>query len=112
MRKMHDLAAEFKFDFGIVVLPSRRQVVGEYREAKLQSKVREIAEAVGFFVIDPLTEFRERRDRINSLYIPYDLHHPSALGHQLVADCIADGLRHHMGSDLAEYTKSVRRSRQ
>jgi lysophospholipase L1-like esterase len=88
MKEISALAQELRFDTGVVVLPSRQQVSEDFPMAQIQSKVREIADNLSMFVIDPLPNFRARRDEVESLFIPYDRHHPTALGHRLIADAI------------------------
>jgi lysophospholipase L1-like esterase len=88
LQKIKKLAHEVGFRTGIVVLPSRQQVGSEYPHAQIQSKVREIADRLEMFVVDPLPNLSARRDEVESLFIPYDRHHPSALGHRLIADAI------------------------
>jgi hypothetical protein len=93
LSKVGTLADQFGFKVGIVVLPSRQQVAGDFPAARIQSKVREIAKRNHLFVIDPLPAFQKRREDIDTLYIAYDRHHPSATGHLIIADCIAEDLR-------------------
>jgi lysophospholipase L1-like esterase len=80
---------------GIVVPPCREQVTKDYPNAIYQSRVKEIAERLGFFVIDPLPRFIILRSRVDSLFIPYDRHHPAAPGHRLLAETIYDYLQDH-----------------
>src|SRR5262249_7862046 len=46
--------ADSRFEVGIIVLPCREQVMGQYQHARYQSRIHEIADRLGFFVIDPL----------------------------------------------------------
>jgi hypothetical protein len=66
------------------VLPCREQVTGQYSNAKYAQKLRSLAEPFGFHVIDPLPGLRDGSD-VRTLFIPYDRNHPSAAGHQLIA---------------------------
>jgi lysophospholipase L1-like esterase len=88
MQRIKKLAREVGSRTGIVVLPSRQQVGSEFPHAEIQSKVREIARRLEMFVVDPLPNLRARRDEVESLFIPYDRHHPSALGHRIIAEAI------------------------
>ena len=92
LRRIASLCQEPACRFGIVVLPGREQVTNDYPHARYQTQVREIGQRLGFFVIDPLPRFLENRASVNSLYIPYDRHHPTAMGHRLVAETIRDYL--------------------
>jgi lysophospholipase L1-like esterase len=87
--------AESHFAVGIVVLPCREQVTGEFNQARYQSRVREIAERVGFFVIDPLPALVAHRKDARDLFIAYDRNHPSAAGHRIIGETIADYLEKH-----------------
>ena len=53
-------------------------------------------------MVDPLPQFRQQRDQIETLYIPYDRHHPTALGHQLVAEVIFNALKGRGTDHLSE----------
>jgi hypothetical protein len=92
MQQIKKLAEEAGARTGIVVLPSRQQVSGEFPNAQIQPKVRDIADRLEMFIIDPLPYLRAKRDEVESLFIPYDRHHPSAAGHRLIADAIVDEL--------------------
>ena len=54
--------------------------------------MRALAEAKGFFVIDPLPRFREAADP-QTLFIPYDRMHFSPQGNELVAQAAYEALR-------------------
>jgi hypothetical protein len=91
--RLHELSQAHGFAVGIIMLPCKEQVTGEFSQARYQSRIRELAEPLGFGIIDPLPAlagFADKRD----LFIPYDRNHPSAIGHRLIADAIL--------SDLAE----------
>ena len=91
--RLHSLANAENFSVGIVVLPCREQVMGQFLNAKYQSRVRAMVEPLGFHVIDPLPLMSEHRKP--ELFIPYDRNHPSAEGHALIAQAIARYLAEH-----------------
>jgi lysophospholipase L1-like esterase len=74
------------------VLPPREQVMGVYPNARYQSRVRAIAAELGFVVIDPLPALARSRANVDALFIPYDRNHPSAAGHRVLAQTIAEYL--------------------
>ncbi len=84
--RLRSLADAHKFAVGIVVLPPREQVMGQYSHPKYQSRVRDLVAPLGFHVIDPLPLMTENGKR--DLFIPYDRNHPSAEGHGLIARAI------------------------
>jgi lysophospholipase L1-like esterase len=85
--ELRALAASYGFPVGIVVLPCKEQVLGQYPNAQYQSRVRTIAEPLGMFVIDPLPSLASER-RKDELFIPYDRNHPSAVGHRIIAESV------------------------
>jgi lysophospholipase L1-like esterase len=89
------LLAESHFAVGIVVLPCREQVMGEFNEAKYQSRIREIAQRLGFFVVDPLPALAAHRNGTDDLFIAYDRNHPSAAGHRIIGQTIFGYLEQH-----------------
>jgi len=91
--KLRALADARSFSVGIVVLPCREQVMGQYPNAKYQSKIRSLAAPLAFRVIDPLPLMTQNRN-VN-LFIPYDRNHPSAAGHALIARAIVTYLEEH-----------------
>lgn len=90
--------AESRFQVGIVVLPCREQVMGQYQHARYQSRIHEIADRLGFFVIDPLPALVASKRDSADLFIPYDRNHPSAIGHQIISDTIFRYLVDHQSS--------------
>jgi lysophospholipase L1-like esterase len=90
---LQDLSRRDNFPVGIVVLPPREQVIGLYPHARYQSRVRTLAEPLGFFVIDPLPALAAVKDHKDRLYVAYDRNHPSASGHAVIAHAIVDALR-------------------
>ena len=78
---------------GILAMPSRRQTTGDFPNAQIQSKLKKIAGRFDMFVLDLLPPFQQRGMDADSLYIPYDQHHPSAAGHGLIAEYVASSLR-------------------
>lgn len=77
---------------GVLVFPVREQVAKDYPNEQYQSRLKAAAERLGLFVVDPLPRFREHAGRLNELFIPYDRGHPGPLGHQLIADAIAEAV--------------------
>jgi lysophospholipase L1-like esterase len=102
--RLRALAQAHSFAVGIVVLPCREQVMGQYANAKYQSKVRALAEPLGFQVIDPLPLMSSQRAMKQDLFIPYDRNHPSAAGHRLIAQAILKYLDEHRMVGLANET--------
>jgi lysophospholipase L1-like esterase len=90
--RFRQLADQYHFSAGIVVLPCRDQVVGQYPSAKYQTRIQAIADRLGFFVVDPLPALVAARSGRQALFIPYDRNHPSAVGHRVIAGVIADDL--------------------
>ena len=91
--RLRSLADAQMFAVGVVVLPCREQVMGQYPHAKYQSRVRDIVAPLGFQVIDPLPLMTENRKP--ELFIPYDRNHPSVEGHALIARAILRYLDEH-----------------
>jgi len=89
---LRSIADAHQFSVGIVVLPPREQVMGQYPAASYQSSVRGIAQRLGFFVIDPLPGLVGSTTKKDELFIPYDRNHPSAAGHAVIARAIAQYL--------------------
>lgn len=88
--RLRSLASEGRFAVGVVVLPCKEQVMGRYPQAAFQKKVTSLARPLGFQVIDPLPLLAQTRGGADDLYIPYDRNHPSASGHRLIAEAIAN----------------------
>jgi lysophospholipase L1-like esterase len=93
LRNLRALAAANHFSVGIVVLPCKEQVLGQYPAARYQTKIRSIAETLDFFVIDPLPFLAERKAQADALFIPYDRNHPSATGHRIIGEVIFHDLQ-------------------
>jgi lysophospholipase L1-like esterase len=91
--RLHSLADAQKFAVGVVVLPCREQVMGQYPKARYQSRVRDIVAPLGFQVIDPLPLMTGNRKL--ELFIPYDRNHPSVAGHGIIAQAILRYLDEH-----------------
>lgn len=100
---LHELA-DSRFGVGVVVLPCREQVEGQYPGAKYQSRIREIAGHLAFFVVDPLPSLVKSGTGASDLFIPYDRNHPSAAGHRVIGDAIFDYMK---GHDDAVMTAAV-----
>jgi lysophospholipase L1-like esterase len=90
--ELRSIADAYRFSAGIVVLPCREQVMGQYATAQYQSRVRAIADRLGFFVIDPLPRLAGSETKKEELFIPYDRNHPSAAGHVVIAQAIFEYL--------------------
>lgn len=95
LNDLRSMAMSAGFSVSIVVLPPREQVMGVYPHARFQSRLRAIAEQLGFSVIDPLPALAKSAADIGALFIPYDRNHPSAAGHRVLAESIAEYLDHH-----------------
>ena len=93
--RLRTLADQGRFAVGVVVLPCKEQVMGQYPDADFQKKVSSLAQPLGFRVIDPLPLLIEHRSGSSDLYIPYDRNHPSAPGHAVIAEAIARYLDEH-----------------
>jgi lysophospholipase L1-like esterase len=104
--ELRRLAETHAFAVGVVVLPPREQVVGLYPHARYQDRVRSLAEASGFFVIDPLPALVASDVKKDRLYVPYDRNHPSAAGHRVIAQAIVDDLsRNHRLNVQARFAR-------
>jgi len=88
LRNLQALAAAHSFSVGIVVLPCKEQVLGQFPHARYQTRVGAIARSLGFFVVDPLQSLADSRSRKDALFIPYDRNHPSAAGHRIIGEAI------------------------
>ena len=92
LTQMKTFADEQGFAVGVVVIPIRAQVEGNYPNAEYQSRVKAIAEPLGYFVIDPLPRLREHARE--KLFIPYDRMHFSPGGNALIAREAFEALQH------------------
>jgi len=92
---LRGLAAANGFSVGIVVLPCKEQVLGQYPNARYQTRIRSIAQPIGFFVVDPLPSLAASRTRPDALFIPYDRNHPSAAGHRVIGEEIFHYIEQH-----------------
>src|SRR5262249_55974760 len=86
-------AAASRFNVGVVVLPCREQISGGFPHARYQTRVREIADRLGFFIVDPMPTMIHSGSSASTLFIPYDRNHPSAAGHELIAQAISEALQ-------------------
>jgi len=84
------MASSHGFAVGIVVLPPKEQVVGLYPTANYQRRLGSLAASHGFFFVDPLPRMMTTSEKKDSLYIPYDRNHPTAAGHRLIGQTIAE----------------------
>lgn len=89
-RELHSLAESTLFTVGVVVLPPRELVTGQFAAAAYVNKVRSLAEPLGFAIVDPTPLMTADRADAAGLFIPYDRNHPSAAGHRLIARAIFD----------------------
>jgi lysophospholipase L1-like esterase len=92
LQRLKSLAESLHCPIGIMPTPCREQVRQDYPNEQYQKKVQEVGERLGFFVVDPLPAFVERRDRAGDLFISYDRYHASAAGHRLIAETLLDSL--------------------
>jgi lysophospholipase L1-like esterase len=88
--RLRSLADASKFSVAIVVLPCREQVMGQFPNALYQTRVRAIADRLGFSVVDPLPFLVASRIGKDALFVPYDRNHPSATGHRIIAESILE----------------------
>ena len=95
LQDLRGLAAANGFSVGIVVLPCKEQVLGQYPNAQYQTRIRSIAQPLGFFVVDPLQSLAASRTRADALFIPYDRNHPSAAGHHVIGEAIFHYIEQH-----------------
>ena len=84
-----------RFVAGVVALPCREQVMGEFPNARYQTRIREIAERSGLLMIDPLPALIASHRKPADLFIAYDRNHPSAAGHEIIARALLDALASH-----------------
>jgi len=87
---LREMSVANHFSVGIVALPPKEQVVGMYPTANYQRRLQALAAAHGFFFVDPLPRMVAAPGNKDHLYIPYDRNHPTAAGHRLIAETIAD----------------------
>lgn len=92
LARVRDLTAHLGGRVGLLIFPVREQVSKSYPQAIYQTRLAELATKHGFFLVDPLTQFREHARRCDELFIPYDRGHPGPLGHRLLAEAIRDAL--------------------
>jgi len=105
---LHSLAGTWRFTVGIVALPCREQVMGEYPSGQYQSRIRAIADRLGFFVVDPLPALTLSTMKKDALFIPYDRNHPSAAGHRIIAQAMFRHLEEH-ASEVANARDAIQR---
>jgi lysophospholipase L1-like esterase len=110
LEKLQALAARAGFTAGLVVLPPREQVLGLYPDSEYQKRIGRVAEQMGMFVIDPLPALKARAGSNGSLFIPYDRNHPSAAGHQVIAQAIMEYFNQHQDI-VAAQTRLAQRER-
>jgi hypothetical protein len=97
LEEIRSVAEAQRSSVGIVVIPFKEQVVRDYPSARYQSRAKDVGNRLGLFVIDPLPRFVDYRAKAGSLFIPYDRHHPSANGHSLIGEVVADYLQQQEG---------------
>jgi len=86
--ELRSLADSRHFAAGIIVLPCRELVTGQYPSTKYVNRIRALAEPLGLPVIDPIPVMTEHGTKGEDLFIPYDRNHPSRTGHRLIAQAI------------------------
>ena len=59
---MHELAVD-RFAVGIVALPCKEQVTGQYSGASYKTRLASVAEKFGFFVVDPTPALADAEKR-------------------------------------------------
>jgi len=91
LAEIRDLAEQGGYDVGVLIVPIRAQVEQQYPNADYQARIRQLAEAQGLFVVDPLQAFIDEPDS-RSLFIPYDRMHLSAKGNALLAQAALEAL--------------------
>jgi hypothetical protein len=68
--RLRSLADQGRFAVGVVVLPCKEQVMGQYPNASFQKRLRSLAEPVRFDIIDPLPLMTAHRTGTKELFIP------------------------------------------
>jgi lysophospholipase L1-like esterase len=93
---------------GIIALPCRELVTGQYPSRNYLNRIRALAEPLGLFVIDPIPVMTAHAATAEDLFIPYDRDHPSRTGDRLIAQAIVSYLEQHVTALLA--SKESRKS--
>jgi lysophospholipase L1-like esterase len=89
---------------GIVALPCRELVTGQYPSSNYLNRIRALAEPLDLFVIDPIPVMTAHEAKGEDLFIPYDRDHPSRTGDRLIAQAILSHLEQHVTAALAGKT--------
>jgi lysophospholipase L1-like esterase len=89
-QELRELAESTPFIVGVVILPPRELVTGQFAAAPYVNKVKSLAEPLNFAIIDPTPAMTATRADAVGLFIPYDRNHPSAAGHRVIAQAIFD----------------------
>lgn len=92
LSEIGSVADKVGFTVGVLIMPIRAQVDQSFPGAAYQTRLRAIAAARGFFVIDPLERFAAAADKTR-LFIPYDRMHFTGTGNGLLAEAAFDALR-------------------
>jgi len=95
LSELRTIATAGNFKVGIIILPPREQVSGQFVDSQYQPHLRAMADKLGFFVVDPLPAMSASPMRKDRLFIPYDRNHPSAAGHRIIGETIATFLNQH-----------------
>lgn len=95
LAELRATAAAGNFQVGIIILPPREQISGQFVDSQYQPRLRAMTEKLGFFVIDPLPARSASPVRKDRLFILYDRNHPSAAGHRIIGETVADFLNRH-----------------
>ena len=89
LQPLLDLCRQNRLPFLLVAFPHQAQFEDRNHEFRPQHELARMAREMSFDLLDPAPAFTERLDRV---YYFGDPVHPSAYGHQLVAEQIADRL--------------------
>lgn len=92
LKEIRDLGLSSGFTAGVVAMPIRAQLEADFPRADYQSRLREIADSLGLFVVDPLRLFAQQGNP-DGVHIPYDRIHFSAQGNAEIADAAFEVLR-------------------
>jgi len=89
---LHSLAVDHGFRAGVVALPSRELVMGQYPGDHYVGRLRDLAASRDELVVDPLPLLMAAPGKKTALFIPYDRNHPTAAGDKIIAQAILDSM--------------------
>ena len=98
---LRSLSDSTHFVAGIIALPCRELVTGQYPSSNYLNRIRALAEPLNLFVIDLIPVMTAHGAKGEDLFIPYDRDHPSRLGDRLIAQVILSYLEQHVTAALA-----------